>query len=110
MESRIPRKKKSKKKDIFADLMETEESEDEPWSKEDKCIQDAVMLEGKCKYDRKRGLILSVEYQTKEDFIKNDMDDIERAMLKTIQDEEKAERETALNQESTIDITSDEEK
>lgn len=110
MESRIPRKKKSKKKDIFADLMETEESEDEPWSKEDKCIQDAVMLEGKCKYDRKRGLILSVEYQTKEDFIKNDMDDIERQMLKTIQDEEKAEREAALNQESTIDITSDEEK
>ena len=30
---------------ILCHLMDIEDEEEEPWSKEDKCIQDAVMLE-----------------------------------------------------------------
>ena len=86
--------------EILSDLMDTEESEDEPWSKEDKCIQDAVMLEGKCKYDRKRGLILSVEYQTKEDFIKNDMDDIPDELKKIPESFQKGLEEGEINAKS----------
>jgi hypothetical protein len=105
LEAPIPRKKKSKKS-IFDDLMDIEDEEEEPWSKEDKCIHDACMLEGKGGYDRKRGLVFC--YQSKEEFIKNDMDDFEREALKAIQDEEKAAREAETS--SPIDLSNDEEK
>jgi hypothetical protein len=53
-------------------------------------------------------ILSSVLYQTKEEFIRDDMCDVERSHLKEIQDEEKAAREAETS--SPIDLSNDEEK